>query len=373
MRGASRKVLGENRMAPKRITTTVWLWTFVLVPWTLPARGQLAVSTGGPVTVVAADSQQKGTLLAGTSAAVLYRSRDWADSWERLAFPAELRSTLHAVATDPTQPNVYLVAVTSDNSQYAGVYRSVDGGDSWGQLPGLRRKQVWSLAYWAADANVIAAGTQDGVYLTRDGGENWIQISSLDSGGPRPVVALAFDPAHPTTLYAGTPHLSWKTTDGGATWRALRRGMEEDSDIFSIAVDRTRPRRLFAGACSGIYRSLDGGNSWTSLERAVGAQFRTYVIAGQPRGTNIFVAGTNAGILKSLDGGATWRKISTLATRSIAFHVSDPRRVIVATDQGILRSDDGGDHFNVVATFRGNVLAATAILKPGDANRHLRQ
>jgi photosystem II stability/assembly factor-like uncharacterized protein len=360
-------------MAPKRITITLCLWTFVLIPWTLPARGEPPVSTGGPVTVVAADSQQKGTIVAGTSAAVLLRSRDWADSWERLPFPAELRSTLHAIAIDPTRPNVYLVGVTSDNSQYAGVYRSVDGGASWVQLPGVRRKQVWSLAYWPADSNVIAAGTQDGVYLTHDGGENWAQISSLDSGGPKPVVALAFDPTSPRTLYAGTPHLSWKTGDGGTTWRALRRGMEEDSDIFSIAVDNTRPRRLFAGACSGLYRSLDAGSNWTSLERAVGAQFRTYIIAAQPRSSNIFVAGTNAGILKSLDGGVTWRKISSLATRSIAFHVSDPRQLIVATDQGILRSDDGGDHFKLVATFRGGVLAATAILKPGDANRHLRR
>lgn len=324
------------------------------------------------MTVVTADPQHKGTFIAGTSAAVIFRSRDWADSWIRLPFPAELRSTLHAVAIDPVRPNVYLIAVTSENPQYAGVYRSVDAGARWEQLPALRQKQVWSLAYWPSDGNVIAAGTQDGVYLTRDGGENWVQISSSDAAGPRPVVALTFDPAHATTLYAGTPHLSWKTTDGGATWRTLRRGMEEDSDIFSIAVDKTRPRRLFAGACSGLYRSFDGGNSWTSLEPAVGAQFRTYVVAGQPRSANVFMAGTNAGILQSLDGGATWRKISSEATRSIAFDVSDPRRVIAATERGILRSDDGGNHFTLARASRGDIFATTAILKPGDATGHPR-
>jgi photosystem II stability/assembly factor-like uncharacterized protein len=329
------------------------------------------------VTIVAADPQHKGTLLAGTSAAALFRSQDWADSWTRLPFPAELRSTLHAVVIDPTRANVYLVAVTSENAEYAGVYRSIDAGASWERLPALSRKQVWSLAYWPTDGNVIAAGTQDGVFLTRDGGERWVQISSSDSAGPKPVVSLAFDPAHPSILYAGTPHLSWKTTNGGATWRALRRGMEEDSDIFSIAVDKTRPGRLFAGACSGLYRSLDGGNSWTSLERAVGAQFRTYVVAGQPRSANVFLVGTNAGIFQSLDAGATWRKISAPATHSITFDVSNPRRVIVATDQGILRSDDGGDHFILQGLFEkarrletqkvsassANDLAPAAILK----------
>ena len=301
--------------------------------------------SAGPVTAVEADPHHKGTVLAGTSGALLFRSRDWAESWIRIPFPAEFRSTLHAVLISPNQPNVYLVAVTSENSQNAGVFRSTDEGSSWEQLRDLRHKQVWSLACWPPDGRVIAAGTQDGVYLSNDGGENWVQISSFGSG-PQPVVALAFDPAHPNIVYAGTPHLSWKTLDAGATWRTLRQGMQEDSDIFSIAVDQTRPRRLFAGACSGIYRSLDGGNNWASLERAVGAQFRTYVVARRPRSNNVFLAGTNAGLFQSFDGGASWRKVSSFATRSVAFDFFDPHRVVVATDQGILRSIDGGSHFS---------------------------
>lgn len=296
------------------------------------------------VTVIEPDPHHKGTVLAGTSLAQLFRSRDWAASWTRIPFPTELRSTLHAVLISPNQSNVYLVAVTSENSRYAGVFRSADEGASWEQLAGLRSKQVWSLACWPPDGKVIAAGTQDGVYLTHDGGESWTQISSFESG-PQPVVALAFDPAHPNVLYAGTPHLSWKTTDSGASWHTLRHGMQEDSDIFSIAVDWTRPRRLFAGACSGIYRSLDGGNNWASLERAVGAQFRTYIVARRPRSANIFLAGTNAGLIQSLDGGATWRKVLSPSTRSIAFDPFDPRRVLVATDQGIFLSVDGETHF----------------------------
>ena len=294
--------------------------------------------------LVEADPHDSGTILAGTSAAVLFRSRDWAGSWTRLHFPAESRSTLHALIISPNRPNVYLGAVTSESTQYAGVFRSTDEGASWKQLAGLRDKQVWSLACWPPDGRVIAAGTQDGVYLTHDGGESWVQISSVASG-PHPVVALAFDPAHPNILYAGTPHLSWKTIDSGASWRALPRGMQEDSDVFSIAVDWTHPRRLFAGACSGIYRSLDGGNSWASLDRAVGARVRTYIVAREPRSANIFLAGTSAGLLKSFDGGTTWRRVLSSSTRSIAFDFFNPHRLVVATDQGVLRSLDGGSHF----------------------------
>ncbi len=342
MAHASLTALGANDMPFNRLRVTAGLAIAAVTAWALSsAQGR---TSGGPVTVLETDPHHGGTVLAGTSAALLFRSRDWAESWTRIPFPAEFRSTLHAVLISPSQANVYFIGVSSEDPRYAGVFRSKDEGANWEQLPGLRHEQVWALACWPPDGRVIAAGTQDGVYVTRDAGETWVQISSLKSG-PQPVVALAFDPAHPDILYAGTPHLSWKTTDGGTNWHTLLHGMEEDSDIFSIAVDWTHPRRLFAGACSGIYRSLDGGNRWVSLERAVGAQFRTYVVARRPRSANVFLAGTNAGLFQSVDGGTAWRRLSSLSTRAIAFDSFDPRRLLVATDQGILRSLDDGRRF----------------------------
>lgn len=313
--------------------------------WRWPLVGEAEVANADPITVVRADPHHQGTLLAGTATAVLYRSRDSADSWTRVPFPSELRSTLHALMIDPTRANVYLAGVTSETPRFAGLFRSIDAGATWEHIPELRQKQVWSLASWASDPRVMAAGTEEGVFLTRDGGENWKRVSPPGYAGPQPVVSLAFDPAHSNILYAGTPHLPWKTVDGGSTWRSLGRGMQEDSDIFSIDVDRNQPRRLFAGACSGIYRSLDGGNSWTSLERFVGAQFRTYVVAHAPRSAHAVFAGTNAGLLLSPDGGATWRTLWGRSVRSVAFDPLNARRIFLATDEGILRSVDGGTHF----------------------------
>ena len=310
-----------------------------------PFVGEGGITIADSITVVRADPHHQRTLLAGTATALLYRSRDGADSWARLPFPSELRATLHAMIIDPVRANVYLVAVTSEKAQYAGLFRSADEGATWEQISDLRQKQVWSLASWAADSRVIAAGTEEGVFLSRDGGENWKHISPPQDEGPHPVVSLAFDPTHSNILYAGTPHLAWKTSDGGITWRPLHRGMQEDSDVFSIDVDKNRPRRLFAGACSGIYRSLDGGNTWANLERFVGAQPRTYVVAHTPRNANTIFAGTNDGLLLSEDAGATWRMLSGRSVRSLAFDPVDPRRVFLATDVGILRSDDGGGHF----------------------------
>ena len=320
---------------------------FTLIPFSMvPLHGHIDITCSSPMILVQADPHHRGTLLAGTARALLFRSRDKGETWVPLHFAAELRATLHAILIDPARPNVYLVAVSSETPLFAGVFQSVDEGATWEQLRDLRQKQVWSLAFWAGDARVIAAGAQDGVFLTRNGGETWTSISSTVRAAPRPVVSLAFDPTDSNILYAGTPHLAWKTTNGGATWRRIYKGMQEDSDVFSIDVDRNQPKRLFAGACSGIYRSIDGGSNWASLAHALGEPFRTYVVACHPGNANLVYAGTSGGVLQSLDGGATWRRLWPRTARSIAFDPTDPRGVFVATDHGILRSEDHGHHFS---------------------------
>jgi len=295
---------------------------------------------------VQADPHQSGTLLAATARASLFLSRDQAETWTALPFPAESRASVHALLIDSTRPHVYLIAVSSEIPKIAGVYRTVDDGATWQQLRDLRGRQAWSLASSASDGRVIAAGTEDGAFISRDRGDSWVRISSPQANQPWPVVALTFAPANSYVLYAGTPHLAWKTINGGATWHSIPKGMEEDSDVFSIHVDWTRPSRLFVGACSGIYRSLDGGVTWTNLERALGQAYRTYVVAQEPGHSRVLFAGTSAGLVKSLDSGLTWHKLLSSPVRSIAFDPADPSRMFIATDRGILRSQDGGSHFS---------------------------
>jgi photosystem II stability/assembly factor-like uncharacterized protein len=190
---------------------------------------------------------------------------------------------------------------------------------------------------------MIAAATESGVFMSLDGGITWHRISPADDNRLQPVVAVSFDPNQSTTLYAGTPHLPWMTSDGGVTWQSIHAGMIDDSDVFSIQPDRNRPSRVFAGACSGIYRSLNGGLTWTKLTVAKDASFRTYFISQYPQYENTWFAGTAHGIIRSDNGGATWVKLAPFTARSIAFDPGRLGRILIATDEaGILRSENNG-------------------------------
>ena len=303
---------------------------------------------GGSAAVVQVDAHHRGTVLAATSNAQLFRSDNDGDSWHAITFPGQFRAMLHAFVVDPQTPGVYLVGLSSDTPEYSGIFRSTDNGATWRRLPEAGLKAVWSIAISKKDSHVLAAGTENGVLLSQDSGESWTRVTAVENRAPKPVVSLAFDPTDSKIIYAGTPHLPWKTMDGGASWSSIHTGMLDDSDVFSIQVDASRPLRVFAGACSGIYRSANAGASWTKLVGAQGASYRTYQVTQDPGRPNILLAGTTLGLTKSVDGGSSWRKLSTQSTRSIAFDPFHRGRIFVATDEGLFRSDDLGESLCLV-------------------------
>jgi photosystem II stability/assembly factor-like uncharacterized protein len=299
---------------------------------------------GGSAAIVQVDRLHRNTLLAATSNAQLFRSEDDGASWKALSFPAELRATLHAFVVNRQIPGTFLVGLSSDIAEFSGVFRTTDGGQTWKRLESPGLKEVWAIAIWLRDSRVIAAGTLDGVFLSHDGGETWKHAAAPEEEQPKPVVSLEFDLLDSSTLYAGTPHLPWKTVDGGVTWHSVHEGMLDDSDVFSILSDNLHHEWMFAGSCSGIYRSIDGGETWAKLKGAKETSSRTYQIVQHPLRPNILLAATALGLSKSVDGGVNWRALSTQSTRSIAFDARQPERIFIATDDdGLFRSDDLGE------------------------------
>jgi hypothetical protein len=167
---------------------------------------------GGPVALVATSPASPGVVLAGTRNALLFESRDSGESWATLRFPAQFRAALHALVIDPRKPGVYWAGLSSDLSQFTGILRTEDGGTTWRQVPDLVGADVRAIALWPGDSRILAAGTATGVFGSRDGGVSWTRVSPANNLKLQPIVSLAFDPKYSGTLYAGTPHLPWKTS-----------------------------------------------------------------------------------------------------------------------------------------------------------------
>ena len=283
-------------------------------------------------------------LLAITRNAFLYKTSDGGDNWALIRFPAQHVALAHALTLDPHRIGGFLVSVSSSNSSYAGLYQTRDNGQTWKHT--LKGIAVFSAAYAASDTSIIAAGTRDGVYLSRDAGESWQRISPIANKELQPIMSLGFDPRNASVLYAGTPHLPWKTTDSGATWTSIHHGMIDDSDILALTVNQQKPEQLFIGACSGIYRSDNSAGRWTKLLGITGAGFRTYSVSLDPSREGVVYSGTKDGLWRSKDLGKSWQKLAPNIIKATAIARSDSKVLFLATeDAGILRSRNGGETF----------------------------
>ena len=331
---------------------------------------------GGSAHVLAIDARDSDHLLAGSRSLLLYRSEDAGESWHALADFAShndlYQAALNVVSIDPQDSRTFYAGVSASNARPAaqngaGVYKSVDAGRNWTRIPSIAGISVYCMATWEKDAHVMVAGTNRGVYRSQDSGESWEHISSADNVELQGVMSIAIDPRKADTIYAGTPHLPWKTTDGGKSWHAIHTGMIDDSDVFSIHIDEQTPDRVYASACSGIYGSFSGGAQWAKFAGIPMSNRRTHVIAQDPKHAATLYAATTLGLWKSTSRGAEWRHTSG---DSINAMVLDPKGVMyLAVDQrGLLKSDDGGETFHQIN--HGYVERTITTMQTGGDGQH---
>ena len=83
---------------------------------------------------------------------------------------------------------------------------------------------------------------------------------------PTPAIrAIATHPAHPETVYVGTQHGPYRSTDSGEHWEKVH-VQDHGLPVWSLLFDPHDPKVLYAGYenCE-IYRSEDGGERWQPL------------------------------------------------------------------------------------------------------------
>jgi photosystem II stability/assembly factor-like uncharacterized protein len=160
--------------------------------WTAKSRGlpgkepltwRMAIDSHGVLYVVTIRRSQDGTYGSDEDGA-LYRSRDGAETWERVALPEGLNGPV-GITPDPRDPErLYLAA--------------------WG------RYKLYAAG---------VAAQQGGVFLSTDGGRHWSNV--LDAS--RRIYDVTVDPRHPDLVYAaGFEASAWRSADRGNTWRRIR-------------------------------------------------------------------------------------------------------------------------------------------------------
>jgi photosystem II stability/assembly factor-like uncharacterized protein len=206
---------------------------------------------GGDVQSLAAVPGNTNSLFLGTSDGHVFGSRDAGEHWSLLGRIGEHHDdVIMSMLVDLRSPDTIYATSWTLSSFGGGVYRSSDAGRTW-HLIGLDGRVVRAIAQSSSNPDILVAGATDGVYRSDDSGKQWVRISPVGNKDLRNFDSIAIDPQDASTIYAGTYHLPWKTTDGGRNWTPVHQGMVDDSDVMSITVDQNYPSHIFASACSG--------------------------------------------------------------------------------------------------------------------------
>jgi len=273
---------------------------------------------GSNVTALAIATLDPHTIYVGTASGGLFKSTDSGMSWRR-ADAGLPRRPVGALDVDPENSNtVYAgVARAAVLKSQPDLFKSVDGGKSWGQIrsPNLYVGIV-SVAVDPKRPATIYAGTDagcsacdlTGLFKTRDGGRSWKPSSAYLEGSASLVV---IDPSNAQHLYAKLDGGLEASENGGKAWRLTFR--QPHGVVYALALDPRSPQALYIGTDDGVVKTEDAGHSWQRANNGLPKGPTASALAIEPDRRHAILAAvsstTRNGVFRSTDGGHTWKQL----------------------------------------------------------------
>ncbi len=344
-----------------------------------------AVMSGRIAAMDAAIEKGRLTIYVGAATGGVWKSFNGGTTFKPV-FDKQPVQAIGAVTIDPRNPRTVWVGtgeswVRNSVSVGDGVYKSTDGGDNWTNV-GLKDSEriakilvdptTPDTVYVCATGHLWNANAERGVYKTTDGGKTWAQVLAVnnDTG----CASLAMDPQSPGTLYAGMwqfRRTAWdfksggagsamfKTTDGGAHWNKLTKGLpQSEMGRIAVAVSPADPKVVYAFVeaqkGTGMYRSNDAGETWTAGYAGASLIWRPFYFANlflDPKNVDrVYKPGLQLTI--SEDGAKTFSSIAGSVHSDIHamwINPNNPDQLFVGNDGGLYASEDRGASWRFMA------------------------
>lgn len=245
-------------------------------------------------------------------------------------------------------------SLTERDTVYAGVedaaiFKSVDGGTSWNELPGLRchpSGPKWQpgaggmclhtiLQDAAHPGRLYAAISAAGVFRSDDYGENWKPINNglTSNFMPDPtaevghcVHRIAMHPSKPDVLYMQKHWDVMRSDNAGDLWHEVSDNLPSDFG-FPIDVHAHEPETIYVVPIKSdsehyppdgklrVFRSRTGGNNWEALTNGLPQNdcfvnvLRGAMAVDSCDSCGVYFGTTGGQVYGSSDSGDTWNAI----------------------------------------------------------------
>lgn len=210
----------------------------------------------------------------------VYRSLDGGKNWKRVLFKDDSTGAA-VVRLDPNNPRVVYASLwqayrngynMSSGGPGSGMYKSVDGGESWvclNDMPGMPVGLLGKIGIAVSPANsqrvyAIVENAKGGLFRSDDGGDHWTLINEDKNLWQRPWYYnhVAADPKNENGVFVLNVN-AWKSSDGGKTFSRIpvRHG-----DVHDIWINPLNPENFIIGDDGGAEVTYNGGAFFTELD-----------------------------------------------------------------------------------------------------------
>ncbi len=347
----------------------------------LRARSIGPAGMSGRIGAIDALASDPYTIFVAAATGGLWKSTDGGTTWRPLTDDLPV-SSFGAVAVNQRHPDIVWAGSGEDNVRNSagvgrGVWKSMDGGDSW-TCVGLESTEHIArivlhpsdpdIAWVAATGRLWGDGPERGVFKTEDGGRTWRKVLYVNERTG--AADLVIDPRNPHKLLAAMwEHRRWPwfftsggpgsglyiTHDGGTNWEQLgpEAGLPSgELGRIGLAVAPSRPEVIYAlveAERSVLLRSEDGGRSFETVNRTPGIHNRPFYyseVRVDPDDHNrVYLLYSLVSV--SDDGGRSFEVLVPFAEVHADHHAMwinphDGRFIIDGNDGGVAVSRDRG-------------------------------
>jgi photosystem II stability/assembly factor-like uncharacterized protein len=336
----------------------------------------------GRVIDIAMDPDDRNTWYVAAASGGVWKTENAGVTF-RPIFDSYGSYSIGTVTVDPRDSEVVWVGTGENNSQRSvgygdGIYKSVDGGRSFEKI-GLESSEHVArilidprdsdVVYVAAQGPLWSAGGDRGLFKTTDGGERWDLVLDIDEHTG--VSEVVMDPRDPDILYAvsyqrrrhvwtlinGGPGSGlWKSTDAGATWKKINKGLPGvDLGRIGLTISPIDPDVLYAiveaaDGEDGFFRSANGGENWSRMSDHVSGspQYYNEIYADPHKFDRVYSLDTY--MMVSEDGGRNWERLGEqwkhVDNHALAFDPEDPDHLLIGSDGGLYETWDRGETYD---------------------------
>ncbi len=261
------------------------------------------------------DPNNPQTMYLGSRTGGFWKTNDGGNSWTGGSTDFLAACGVNTITASPTNSDSILININNSNNHYThGIYRSIDGGDTWSLSNfnpinlgwgGLgSNREIYKIKYHPTIPDLIFIGTRTGLYRSDDNLQSWSTIVANDD-----FTDIDFHPTNPNIVYAYAKNkadIVFVSTDAGLSFsQTTIAGNGGGNGTVQVSADC--PNCVYFMSNNGLWKSSNEGTSFNFIS-APGESDAGFAVSDVDD-SKILAGYVDAAF--SYDGGANFEQVTS--------------------------------------------------------------